>query len=307
MSRVSTAGSYASVLANIQRAQARQHEAGQQVSSQVKANDYKGYSRSAEVLTAMRGVQTKVNGFIDQTKSLGAKLELQANGLSQVSEATKNARESIADAVATNNGTTVMQQLQGYFTDAISGLNTKYGGKYLFAGGMVDDKPVTSGLLSDLTAAPAVTDLFNNDGFKASSRLDENVSLQTGILASDVATPLFTQLKTIQAYVEANGPFTGDLTVAQSDFLKSTLDDFDTTYDDLTAIEAQNGVMQNRADDAQKALSDRSTMLEAMTGDITDVDLAEAVTNLEQVQLSVQASAQVFASLRGSSLLDILT
>ncbi len=44
-----------------------------------------------------------------------------------------------------------------------------------------------------------------------------------------------------------------------------------------------------------------------MTGDITDVDLAEAVTNLEQVQLSVQASAQVFASLRGSSLLDILT
>jgi flagellar hook-associated protein 3 FlgL len=306
MSRVSTAGSYASVLANIQQAQARQQEAGRQVSSQVKASDYKGYARNAEVLTAMRGVQTKVNGFIDQTKSLGAKLEIQASGLSQVSDAAKNARESIADAVATNNGSTVMQQLQGYFTDAISGLNSKYGGKYLFAGGKVDDQPVTAGLLSDLTAAPSVGSLFNNDTFKANSRLDENVSLQTGILASDVATPLFTQMKAIQAYVETNGPFTGDLTVAQSDFLKSTLAGLDTTYDDLTAVEAQNGVMQTRADDAQTALADRSTMLEAMTGDITDVDLAEAVTKLEQVQLSVQASAQVFASLRGSSLLDIL-
>jgi len=307
MSRVSTAGSYSAVLANIQQAQARQQEAGQQVSSQVKASDYKGYARNAEVLTAMRGVQTKVNGFIDQTKSLGAKLELQATGLGQVSEATKNARESIADAVATNNGSTVMQQLQGYFTDAISGLNSKYGGKYLFAGGKVDDKPVTASQLSELTAAADVTDLFNNDSFKASSRLDENVSLQTGILASDVATPLFNQLKQVQAYVEANGPFTGELTVAQSDFLKSVLDDFDTTYDDLTTIEAQNGVMQQRADAAQGALADRSKMLEGMTGDITDVDLAEAITKLEQVQLSVQASAQVFASLRGSSLLDILS
>ena len=306
MTRVSTAGSYAAVLANIQRAQVRQQQAGAQVSSQVVASDYKGYSRTAETLTAMRGVQVKVNGLIDQNKSLSAKLEMQATGLAQVSDAAKGARESIATAVAAENGDTLMLELQNYFNSAVSGLNSKYAGNYLFSGGKVDTQPVTATQLSDLTAAPATADLFSNDTFKANSRLDENTSMQTGMLASEVATPLFDQLKAIQAYVDANGPFTGRLTQAQNDFLKSTLNGFDTAYTDLTATEAANGVMQKRADEAQTALSDRADMLEGMTGDITDVDLAEAVSKLEQVQLSMQAAAQVFSSLRSSSLLDIL-
>ncbi|MBN9319001.1 MAG: flagellin [Caulobacterales bacterium 68-7] len=306
MTRVSTAGSYSAVLANIQRAQVRQQQAGEQVSSQVVATDYKGYARTAETLTAMRGVQVKVNGLIDQNKALGAKLEMQATGLSQVSDAAKGARESIATAVAAENGDTLMLELQNYFASAVSGLNTKYAGNYLFSGGKVDTQPVAATRLSDLTAAPATADLFSNDTFKANSRLDENTSMQTGMLASEVATPLFDQLKAIQAYVDTNGPFTGRLTEAQSDFLKSTLNGFDTAYNGLTSTEAANGVMQKRADEAQTALSDRADMLEGMTGDITDVDLAEAVSKLEQVQLSMQAAAQVFSSLRSSSLLDIL-
>ena len=43
-----------------------------------------------------------------------------------------------------------------------------------------------------------------------------------------------------------------------------------------------------------------------MVGGITDVDMAEAVTRLESAKLAVQASAQVFASLQNSSLLNVL-
>ena len=306
MTRVSTAGSYANVLINIQQIQARQEEAGAQVSSQVKANDYKGYARDAEVLTAMRGVQSKVEGLRGQTHLLGAKLEMQASGLAQVSDAAAGAREVIATAIAAENGDTLMQQLQNYFTDAISGMNIKYDGKYLFSGGKVDEKAVTAVNLADLTTAPATADLFNNDDFKVASRLDENTTLETGMLASEIGTDLFEQLKVVQAYVDANGPFDGPLSQAQNDFLKSVLDDFDGVHRDLIATEASNGVLQNRAEDAKDALSKRADMLEAMTGDIVNVDLAEAISKLEQVQISMQAAAQVFASLRSSSLLDIL-
>ena len=43
-----------------------------------------------------------------------------------------------------------------------------------------------------------------------------------------------------------------------------------------------------------------------MLGDITDVDMAKAATDLSQAQSAVQASAQVFMALKGMSLLNYL-
>lgn len=307
MTRVSTAGSYAQMLANIQAAQARQNDAGAQVSSQKNATDYKGYAAKAEVLTAMRGVQTKVDGFIDQSKALGVKLQVQASGLGQVSAAATGARESIANAVAADNADTLMQELQGHLTDAVSGMNARHNGHYVFAGGLIDTKPVTATTLADLTAAPAISNLFQNDQFKTTSRLDENTTVQSGYLASDVGTGLLTQLKAIQAYVDTNGPFSGTLTDAQKTFLQSTLSGFDSTYAATTAVEASNGVLQNQVDASQTDLSNRKDMLEGMTGDITDADLSQAISNLQAAQVSLQASAQVFATLKQTSLLEILS
>lgn len=306
MNRVSTAGSYSAILANIQAAQARQNEASNQYSSQKKASDYKGYARNAELLTAMRGVQTKVDGFIDQAKVLTSKLDMQASALGQVSDAAQSAREAIAGAIASDNGDTLMQTLQAALTDAVSGLNTKHGGRYLFAGGQVDTKPVIINQMSEVGLSSNRADLFANDDFKAANRIDESTSIETGFLANEVGMPFFTQLKAIQQYVTANGPFTDQLTDAQKTFLQGVLPGFDTVYEDLTAVEAQNGVLQNQVDNARTDLDDRADMLVGMTGDITDVDLPTAYANLQAAQISVQAAAQVFASLKDSSLLQIL-
>jgi len=43
-----------------------------------------------------------------------------------------------------------------------------------------------------------------------------------------------------------------------------------------------------------------------MLSDITDADLAKASADLQQAQLSVQAAAYVFQSLKTSSLINIL-
>ena len=59
-------------------------------------------------------------------------------------------------------------------------------------------------------------------------------------------------------------------------------------------------------DTAKTDLSDQADTLSTMVGGITDVDMAEAVTRLESAKLAVQASAQVFASLQNSSLLNVL-
>ena len=151
MNRVSTAGNYATVLANLTASQARQIEAGGQVSSQKKATDLKGYARNAETLTAMRSLQTRVDGFLGQTQLLKDKLTVQDTALNQVTDAVQKARQAMADALASGRGDTLMQELGAAFSDVTEGLNTKHNGQYLFSGGQVNTLPTTASGLASLT------------------------------------------------------------------------------------------------------------------------------------------------------------
>ena len=71
-------------------------------------------------------------------------------------------------------------------------------------------------------------------------------------------------------------------------------------------VVAQNGQAQNEVTNTQGALTQRQTMLQGLVGNITTADLAQASTNLQQAQLSIQAAGQVFQALNNSSLLNIL-
>src|SRR5262245_40209118 len=154
MLRVSTASSYANMLSNLTLAQARQNKAGDQVSSEKNATDLKGYAKQAEVLTAMRGVQTKVAGFLEQTSQLSNKLDLQDTALNRLGDSASGARTAIADALAADDGTTIKQALSGFFNDASAALNSTYDGRYLFAGGQNETAPVATSNM-DALANPA--------------------------------------------------------------------------------------------------------------------------------------------------------
>lgn len=70
---------------------------------------------------------------------------------------------------------------------------------------------------------------------------------------------------------------------------------------------AQNGVLQSQTDDAQTRLTSQQTMLGGLLSNVTSADLAKATVNLQQAQLSIQASEQVLMSLKSSSLLNLLS
>jgi len=306
MTRVSTSGNFGVMTSNLMRAQVLQNVAGEQVSSQKNANDLKGYAKNAEVLTAMKTAQAKVAGFLDQTSLVANRLDVQDIGIGQIADATQDARDAIANAIAAGSAETLMQQLNGAFGDVVQGLNSKFNGRYVFAGAKSDTMPTTATSMADLTAGPPIATLFTNDQYITSNRIDDTTSVDTGQLADKLGTGVYGAFAQVQAYVDANGPFTGKLTEAQSQFLQGLLAPFDTVKKDLTIAQAQNGLNQKRFETAQTDLSAQADTLTTMVGGITDVDMAEAVTRLESAKLAVQASAQVFASLQNSSLLNVL-
>lgn len=307
MYRVSTAGNYSSILANLMAAQARQAQAGDVVASQKNGSDLKGYAKDSEILTSMRSVNARTAGYLEQNSQIADKLTVQDLAFTKLADAALGVRDAIAGAVANNRADTTMNELQEFFRDAIDSLNTRHNGKYLFAGGSIDTRPVNAQGLADLTAAPSVADLFQNDDYAVKAKIDDTTTIRTGFLADDVGQGLFQALEAIQAYHEGpNGPLTGQLTDDQANFLKAQLAGLDSIHDGLVNVTAQNGLLQNRVDDVAKDLSRRQDSLTIMMGDITDADMAEAVSRLQMAQFSVQASAQVFAVLQQTSLLNLL-
>lgn len=305
MTRVSTGEGWNSALLNLMNAQQRQFEAQNRVSSEKVATDLAGYGRSAETLTAFKSSQARLNGFVANGEAVASRLTSQDLGLTTLADAADGARQAINDALATGRTDALMLDLEARFQSALDALNAKHEGRFLFAGGRTDTKPVAADTLSDLTAVPAVGVLFGNDGLKAASRLDDFTVVETGFLADEMGEDLFAAFRTVQAFHEAT-PFGGELTDTQRTFLSSVVGQFKDGHETATNAAARNGSLQLRVDTHVTSQLEQVDALKTLISKRTDVDMAEAITQLQQAQLSVEASAQVIAQLRGISLLDLL-
>ncbi len=308
MNRISSASSYSAILANIQSAQQRQVEAGNQVSSGKIGTNLKDYASKAEVLTAMQTVDARLNTYTDQNKVIASKLQIQDLALNKVADAADATRQAIANALANDNATTLMQDLQAQFSNAVGGLNSEYDGKYLFAGGQVSTLPVSATQLSDLTLAPGIiANQFHNDTYVTQAKLDDSTTINTGMLADQLGTNMLTAFQSLEAFHQgANGPFSGQLTAAQRTFLEGQLATWTTVHTDLTTATALNGNNQARVDSVQKNIDSQQLNIKTILSDNTDVNLAEASTRLNLAQQSLQASAQAFRTLQDASLLNYL-
>ncbi len=197
-----------------------------------------------------------------------------------------------------------MQALQSAFNDTVQGLNTTFNGQYLFAGGQVNTPPTSAASLTDLTSNP-LSSLFHNDQLVQTAQISQNTTVSTGFLASSLGSNLFQTFQAIQAYVNTNGPFSGNLTTAQTTFLQGQISNFNSEATSLNTAAGQNGLVQSQVNSAQTDLTNQQTTLTQLMGNITNTNMAQAAANLQQSQLAIQASAQAFLALQGSSLLNV--
>ena len=309
MYRVTTVGNYNLVLSNIMQAQRAQVEAGNKVSTQRNGSNLKEFSRDAEILTAMRSVDTRLQGYLSQNTTIADKLTTQDFSLTQLGDAAAAAKTAIEEAIATGRTDTLMQEMEAQFRIGVAAMNSQYNGKYLFAGGKIDTKPVNVTDLSELTdpANPSVAGFFANDNFITEHKVDDATTVKTGLLAINLCADMMEAFKAIQAFNEsASGPFDGTLTDDQRTFLESQLSVWGSVSSKVIDVTARNGMIQARVDDVKTDLTTRQNSLKGMIGDIVDADMPRATVELEKASLALEASSQVFITLRDSSLLNVL-
>ncbi|GAW40804.1 flagellar hook-associated protein FlgL [Brevundimonas sp. SH203] len=320
MNRVSTNGNFQSALLSLMNAQSRAQQAQERIDSERIATDMSGYGRGAEQLTSLTSTQARLEGFINTGKTVAARLSAQDLAMSRIYEGGTGAREAIATGLAAGNITNLMTELGLQYQTVQGGLNAEHQGSYLFAGGQGNIAPATAATMADLAAAPSTASTFANDTLKQKSRIDENTTVETGFLASEIGGPLTQVFRNLQAFQNgtpvtvngvtytpsAPGTLTGQPNADVTAFLKAQLSELDKANVGLTDQTAKNGILQNNVDAALDAQQNQKTALKTMMKDKAGYDSAQAITDLRQAQVAIEASAQVINTLKNTSLLNLL-
>ena len=308
MTRVATFGNYQSALLDLMKAQTRAADAQERVSTQKKATDLTGFGRQSETLTALKGAQSRILGFIDTSKAVTARLTTQDLAMTQISDGIAGLRDAVGSVLATDSAGALMLELEGHFQGIRGGLTMRHHGGYLFSGASTSTAPVTVANLTELAAAPDVASVFANDTLKTASRVAEGTTLETGFLADELDSEVMEILRDIQTYhTGANGPLNGKVTQDQKNFLITQLARLEQAATAVIDKTAKTGSMAKQVESVTAGHQAQLNSLDELVSNRTDADMAVAITDLQLSQVAIQASAQVISQLRQVSLLNYLS
>jgi flagellar hook-associated protein 3 FlgL len=308
VNRVGSLATTQLMLSQMQRAQVALDTSERQVASGKRASTYAGYGDSTAIMEAARSAGAHADAHYAAAQQVTTRLDLQDSQLTQLSNLAGQLRQMLTTAAANGDSTALMDQLEGLFDQAVEILNSKDNSGYIYGGDSNQTPPVMVDSLADLAALPALSDAFGNGSVKASVRIGDNRTVEVGLLASDVGTDLMALFQQIAQFdAGADGPFpTGITTPAQQSFLESTIATAANVTGGVTAQAAANGIRYNLVQDWMDQLKTASTVYKDFVSNIEDVDIAEALSRLNQSQLQLQASFQMAAKLNKMSLLDFL-
>src|SRR6185312_7739999 len=185
--RVSTAQQSAFFLSQINQAGAKLDQTNRQIASGVVADTYAGFGDQAQVLQATLSAQARNTAYTTATGLASTQADLQDTQLSNLSDLAAQLKKAVSDAVANNDPTGLMAQVDGIFSQAVSILNSKdANGDYIYAGGKTDTAPVSIASLSQLIAAPSTASIFTNGDSKKAVQVGDGQTVTFGVTASDV-------------------------------------------------------------------------------------------------------------------------
>jgi flagellar hook-associated protein 3 FlgL len=305
--RVGTAANAQYMLAQMQRAQVAVDDSTRQVGSGKVSDTYSGYADKTAAMEVARSAAAHSDANIAAAQQASARLDVQDTQLTQLADIMGKVRDTITKAAGDQDATAFMTQMQGYFDQAVEILNSKDANGYIFAGDHNQTAPVTVSTLSDLAALPSVSQAFANGTVKSSVRIGDSQTVQVGMLASDLGTQLFSLFQQVAQFdAGANGPFDAKTSPAQQSFLESKITDAAAATTQLNSETAGNGIRYQMVQDTVTRLQAISVVQKSFVSNIEDVDVAAALTKLNQTQIALQASYQVTATMNQISLLNYL-
>jgi len=176
-------------------------------------------------------------------------------------------------------------------TAATSLGNSRYQGRYIFAGHQTDTEPFTP----DFSAAPMAI-AYNGDDGAMEREIEQGERLEVNTPGSRAWPQVFDALIGLRNALQSNDlaaiqASTGTIAAASTELLE---------------VRSEIGARMNRMDLAEQRLLDEDLMLKTVVAGFENVDMAEAVVELEARETAYQAALAVTGRTANVSLLSFL-
>lgn len=317
MVRVSSFGQQQLLLQGIFQNQNSLAEAQRQITTGKRTDEFRGLAGETSTVLGTRSFRARIETYQETIATVRGRLDANDVQLGGIIEALEALKENIQVGLANRQAAGFEPLLGTTFSFAINSLNSNLDGSFLFSGARTGLAPVNVASLPELQTLSGVTTptattadiegAFDNASEAFRARIADNVDIEFGLLADDVATEAFTVLLNLYNFTNsAAGPLDGELDQTQFDFFQAQLGELDNAITGIREQQVRNGLIFQRLDVADEQLTDTNLFLETFISDLEEVDIAEAITRLENDQLALQVSYQAVATLNQLSLLNFL-
>ncbi len=301
MTRVATIPLQRTLASGIARSQENLATSQLQLNSGKKATDYAGLGLDAVRTLSARSMLAQQESYKSNAGRVSTTLSLYNANLDQVDTSLSDLSKQLLDAIGTGDSPGLQAAIESAFGDVRTALNSAEGGIPLFAGSQTSSTPFLPKTLQDTVGLNAA-DAFTNDSVRQSTRVGENIDLEYGIGASEVASNLVPAFRTL---AEA-GPFGEKLTDAQKQAITNAMAQLDVGLKDVRTVNATNGRNQNKIETLSDRADDRIDLFKELIGSVEDADLGQVAIDITQRKSILEASYSVFAQLNSMSLAQFL-
>ncbi len=307
VTRIGSFSQSQALLLELNRQNTKVFRTQEQVATGKVADNYKDIAADTGVLLTAKKVETRTIQFQNNITELSARVEIQNIQLTRIEDAAAELRQDVLSAIALESGAALSEKIDAAFQRILNTLNSQFDDRYIFGGTRSDQPPVNISTLADLVAAPTVAGIFENNQLRPSAPIDEGQDITIGFLADALGQDILQVIKDLATFdAGPSGPFGDHLTSAQRSFLESQVAVLNSAHEGLIDQTAANGLLANQLDEARDRHETSLISIRQFISDIEDVDLAEAVTRLNQDQVAVQASARILADLNNLTLLNFI-
>jgi flagellar hook-associated protein 3 FlgL len=309
MARVSTAGQNQLLIVDVLRQQEKLFNTQKQVTSGTKSREYQGIAADVATLVGAKTVRSRSEQFLKTNLELERVTEVQNLSLQGIADMARDLRSTLISALNIGSGIGIRDTIDAQFDAAVNFLNVQEDGRFVFGGTRTDLLPMPVGTPAGLEALGAgnAAQAFANNQIKAKALVDETLAVTYGVLADEVAQPLFQLFQDIMIYASGTpGGFSNPLTPADRAFLISKMPQAGTAFEVANIAQAEHGVAMGTIEDAKFRHEYELAFVDRFIANIEDTDIGEAVTKLNQHQLALESSFRVFSQLNKLSLLNFI-
>jgi len=319
MTRVSTTQQSQALIQQMLNSQSKVQDTQRQVTTGKVAEFYKDIYQDTASLTASKSLLARLEQHKQNDGVVQSGLSAYDQALAGMERAGTDLKEAAMGAISASSALGLEATVEGVFEAVTGFMNSQDTEGYMFSGSKKDVSPINISSMSDLlTALQPPTDIYDNDMLKRTVRIDENRTLETGILASDVSLDIMTAIQRIALWQAGSiptttpvptgpaGPITTPLRQEDQAFLTGEIANLEQLVRDLNQVRGVNGLNQKVLEGTVESLDLQINQTTIFISDIEDVDAATAVVNLNQANFALESSYNVLSRINNVSLLNFL-